>query len=343
MEAGSSIITKRQCWYGIDLFKILASILIVFMHTYNYDMGAYGSWIKYVLSTACVPFFFIVSGFLLRNGLDKSMSDGGVDCEKKWFKRYEFRIVKMYLVWSIITFPVALLVVNRGHPEYRLGMKVLYHLRLFFLTGSIGVYWYLLALMICAPIIRWCHRKRLSYILLVISVILYIWGCVFNSPANNHKPLFEIIHVVFGSERNFLNEGFFYLLLGFLIPAHKIENKIIWKSLSVFFILGSIALRTMEYQFIGSNFLEALVAVSMFIVALAFGYHLISGISLEFRKTSVGIYLLHFPFILLFDFYLTKGTVFDFSITLAFSVLVYYIVSVMFPGLSKLLFGYSRS
>ena len=343
MEVESSRITKDKCWYGIDFIKILAAILIVFMHTYNSDMGSFGGWIKCVLSTASVPFFFIVSGFLFRSGLDRSLSSGGAIGEQEWFKRYEVRLIRMYLVWSFITFPVAVRVVNMGHPEYGIAMKVLYHLRLFFLTGSIGIYWYLLALIICAPVIRWCYRKGLLGILLAISVLLYIWGCVYNSPANNHKPIFEILHVVFGSERNFLNEGFFYIVTGFLIPVNKVGKVKFIRALSLCFLLFSIVLRSLEYQFLGSNYVEALVAFSLFLTAVTFCYGFISGISLKLRKLSVAIYLLHFPFILLFDFHLTKGTLLDFPITLSFSILVYYIVSFVFPKFSSLLFGYARS
>ena len=51
------------------------------------------------------------------------------------------------------------------------------------------------------------------------------------------------------------------------------------------------------------------------------------------------LYLVHFPFILLFDFYLIKGTLLDFLVTLLFCMLVFILEKIFIPKKYKFVFG----
>lgn len=220
-------------------------------------------------------------------------------------------------------------------------MKILYHLRLFFFTGSIGYYWYILTLIISAVIIRWFFKKKKTSWLLFIASLLFLWGCAYDSPLNKQQPCFEILHVVFGSTRNFLNIGLFYMLIGFIFPAPEAttcpERN---KSLSTVCLLASIAIRTVEALYLKTSCTIALVAISALFVAFSFDFPSISRISVELRKWSVAIYLLHCPFILSFDFYLRRGTLIDFPSALAFSLAAYFLLTRLVPKCSGVLFGY---
>lgn len=332
-----------KTWYGIDLFKIIAAVLVVFNHTYNFDMGHTGAWIKDVLTPACVPFFFIASGFFFRRGMERSHAAGGDDSERIWFNGYIMRLVKMYIGWSLLTIPVGIMTVNLGHPEFGPGLKLLYHLRMFFFSGSLGVYWYVLALILSASIIRWCSSRRLLAVLSVVSIALFLLGCEFARSLHSGQPVFDFIHIVFGTERNFLNMGLFYTLIGFLYPVKWTNGRpTSWKCLCIILFIASIAFRTMEMKASGIVVSQAFVALSAFMLATAFDYAPLSGVSLGMRLLSIGIYLIHFPFILVFDFYLKRGTAVDFPVTLLFSAAVFCLLYYIFPKLSAILFGYSR-
>lgn len=56
---------KTKIFYGIDVFKLVCAILIVFMHTYCRDYGKAGAWFVDAICNIGVPFFFIASGFFL--------------------------------------------------------------------------------------------------------------------------------------------------------------------------------------------------------------------------------------------------------------------------------------
>ena len=58
------------------------------------------------------------------------------------------------------------------------------------------------------------------------------------------------------------------------------------------------------------------------------------------RKLSTAIYLGHFPFILLFDYYLKRGTIIDVTAALIFSIILYYFIVKLLPNkISTILYG----
>lgn len=325
----------------VDLFKLFAAVLIVFRHTYNGDWAFWGDWIKQVLTTACVPFFFLCSGFFLRKGMEQRLQSGGEVAESQWFRQYIWRLAKMYIAWSALTFPVAVMLVNRGHPEYGIGMKLLYHIRLFFLTGSIGVYWYLLALIICAIGIRWCYKRNLLRPFVPVSLLLFLLGCAYDSPLNQNQLPFQMLHIIFGSERNFLTVGLFYVLLGFIWDSvSPFQRRVCRKGTVAALFFCFIMLRTGEVFILRSNYTQALVAISAFLLATTHCGSTTSSFYMAARHLSIGLFLIHFPFVLLFDFYLRKGTIIDFPVTLLFSVIVYYLLTYLPPIVSKTLLGH---
>jgi len=62
--------------YGLDIFKLVCAFLIVFMHTYNKDLGMSGDLFYHVITPIGVPFFFIVSGYLYSKGLLRYDANG---------------------------------------------------------------------------------------------------------------------------------------------------------------------------------------------------------------------------------------------------------------------------
>ena len=123
-----------------------------------------------------------------------------------------------------------------------------------------------------------------------------------------------------------------------LLPLNKT-----WYGIDLFKLIAAVLivyLHTYNLEF-RTNFSPAFIAIGAFAVAVGFDFQKLSGISLQMRKLSVGLYLLHCPFILSFDFYLRKGTLLDFPLTLAFSIIVFYSLSRFAPRLSAVLFGYN--
>lgn len=319
----------------IDLFKFICAILIVFMHTYCRDLGENGSMFVKTICAIGVPFFFITSGFFLGKGFERNNND--ID-KKEYYKKYLSRLIKMYLGWSIITLPIAFIIVQEAYSEQSILFKIAGIFRLFFLVGSIGIYWYILSLIYCSVILFCYQRKgwRLLY-LFIIATILWCCGTIYDSPFNNENILFKCIHVIFGSERNFLNVGLFYMIIGFYFQ--KYEHKLKMNSYILICLMCiTIILRLIEVVYIGTNTLQALEATVLFILAINFNIK--TNQAKIMRELSIAIYLLHFPFILLFDFYLVKGTLIDFSTTLLLCFIIFYFLKKYLPSkIRQTLFG----
>ncbi|MDO4186083.1 MAG: acyltransferase [Bacteroidales bacterium] len=315
---------ENKILHGLDIYKWVCALLIVFLHTYNRDWGVAGHWFWSVITSIGVPFFFIVSGFFYGKGLVRS------EFSREYFMKYFKRLVIMYVAWSIITLPVSWLCVLRGHPDYSLPLKVVYLFRMFFFSGSCGIYWYILALICCSIVIFHFMKRGRGNALYVMAVLLFGVGVWYDSPYNNHNLVFQFIHAVFGSERNFFNVGLFYMCIGYFFASHEKIHKT--RSIHLYALLTiSIVLRTIEVNLLHTNLLQALIAIVLFLLAWNTELNISDEQSLRIRKLSTAMYLLHYPFILLFDFYLRRGTIIDYPVALCFCLIVFYVIINYFP------------
>ena len=307
---------RNDIYKGLDAMKLLCAFLVVYIHTYNGDWGIVGSWFKSVITSAAVPFFFIVSGFFYIKGLMRNKF------HKDYFLKYFRRLLLFYIVWTIISIPVSWLCTVRGHPDYTLSLKVVFLFRMFFFSGSCGYYWYVISLIYCCPVLYFFISKGWNKYLYILAVLMFGIGIWYNSSSYDNNMMFQFIHVVFGSERNFINQGLFYMSLGCFFANH--ELKMNYKSASVIFLLAIvILLRTLEVVFMPISVLQALVAVLLFILALNIRVGFSVEMSFYIRKWSTALYMIHCPFILLFDFYLSKGTIVDYVSAVCLSTLLY--------------------
>ena len=314
--------TSSALCVGIDLMKLICALLIVYLHTYNHDWKVVGEWVHTTLSPIGVPFFFIVSGFFYGKGLQKTM------VSKEYFYRYVKRIIYMYVFWSVVTLPVAWMNLGIAHADYSVGLKLLYIVRCFFLTGSIGIYWYLLALIYNSIIIYYALRWRKEILLYMLALVFFVIGVLYDGGLLKGTMVGNIIHVGVGSERNFLNVGLFYMCIGLFFAKKSITLPVLvtWVVLVLFLVATTWYNTVSPYRI-----MQAPLAILLFLIALQYGYHGLRPYSMMMRKWSTAIYLGHFPLVLLFDYYLVRGTMLDFSIVIIVSLALFYILSFICP------------
>ena len=323
--------SKKSDFQGVDIAKLICSFLVVFMHTYCYDGGVVGFWIKDHLTTIGVPFFFIVSGYFYGKGLSCA-SD-----KETYFQQYLLRLLKMYVFWSIITISVTWQNVQTAHPEWPLWLLSLSMPRSFFLVGSCGVYWYVLSLLYDSFILFLADRYRKEKLVYVIGIIGFFIGVLYQSGALNGTLLYTFIHVFFGSERNFFNVGLFYMSIGYAMKNISFSGKSKW---AFCLMVVSIICGTIMEKLTLLRFMHALTAFGLFILSMDVPVSMDIKITRQFRRLSTVIYLVHFPFVLLFDRYLEKGTCLDFSLTVFWCGCCYLLIEYVLPKKwSKLLLG----
>ena len=164
---------KKKIYYGVDFFKLVCALLIVLMHSDCHDLTYHGyrpfiaTWLIYWLPNLSVPFFFIASGFFFTKGLQRNADD-----QWHYLRRYLMRIFKMYVFWTIVTLPIAWKCIEAGHPDYSIPLRLVYIVRMFLFSGSLGIYWFILSLMYVAAMIYFTERKHCDWLFLNIHVDL---------------------------------------------------------------------------------------------------------------------------------------------------------------------------
>lgn len=169
----------RQSYNAIDLAKFLCSILVVMIHIPPFgsedDIGV----VRYLNYGVCnclgmiaVPFFFVTSGFLLF----RKTSYENFDIIP--IKKYVLRLLKLYIIWSLIYLPIVV--------EYSKGYEVTYallvYIRNFIFVGSYGQLWYLNATVVAVILISCLLVRKITVRKIMVSAFLfYIIGLLAQS------------------------------------------------------------------------------------------------------------------------------------------------------------------
>lgn len=142
--------TEKENYCLIDIVKFICSIIIVIFHVLpDSNRSTFVYYFSECIGRVCVPFFFITTGYFLK------------DANKEKIFKYIIRIIKLYLIASIIYLPFLIY-----------GFEDLEHLfRSIFINGSHYHLWYFLALifaLLCDLILRKSNTK-IQY--LVIGIL----------------------------------------------------------------------------------------------------------------------------------------------------------------------------
>ena len=78
--------------------------------------------------------------------------------------------------------------------------------------------------------------------------------------------------------------------------------------------------------------MQAPLAIVLFMLAMSGNYGKFAMVSLKMRQWSTALYLGHFPFILVFDYYLRRGSIIDVPVSILFSLVLFYVIYQIFPS-----------
>lgn len=222
---------KNINYNSFDLAKLICAVLVVMIHVdpfgeqvntnifsyLNFGLGNY-------LCRIAVPMFFVFSGFLLyrKTPLDKF--------SLKPSKKYLLNILKLYLLWSLIYFPLNLIGILQN-PNGIVFALALYA-RNFIFMGSYLHLWYLTALLFAVALISFLLYIKLSAKkILCISSVCYLIGLLGDayygliSPLLDVPVLGQLINIYFtliGTVRNGLFFAFFFVALGMFLSQNEI-------------------------------------------------------------------------------------------------------------------------
>ena len=279
--------------YSLDLCKFIMAFAVIAIHTdpladcSNTAMSRIG----YLFLSMAVPFFFLTSGYLLAKKMQYPFS--GLENLSK-IRRYMTKILKMYLIWTLLYLPMALWhLVATGKTLHR---AILLYIQGFFFVGqqyNSWPLWYLLSTFYTLGVLYLLlKRKAPPTALLLVSgisaVISFTIDALIASPDHfltTMQALLPVIHHTVQHGRIFT--GGIYLPLGMLLAYRKIPallNRILLPA-------GCIASFLIHVSVIDSCLL-IIISVSFFGIVENFSlkehriYHFMS-------QSSMILYLLH--------------------------------------------------
>ena len=115
----SEIQVARKNYNGIDVAKFICSILVIAIHvdpfatSDNSTLQQLHFFLSQYIARIAVPFFFIAAGYFL---FRKTSPDS---FDLRPVRKYIGRIVRLYVLWSILYFPLVLYYAIRGNIGFR--------------------------------------------------------------------------------------------------------------------------------------------------------------------------------------------------------------------------------
>ena len=280
----------------IDVCKIIMALCVVAIHTsplHNCTNELANSIYDAFVNLA-VPFFFLASGFLLSNKLDYPFSD------KKdigYIKQYLFRIIKLYLLWTLIYLPLAV------YYFISEGMGLVKSI-LLYIRGEVFVgeqynsfqLWYLLAtiyaLILVIILLKYVHLNPKKIVMVGTVLFVISIAITYLAQYKGDVKLPEVLCliqklIVHSISTGRILFGTFYIPVGMLLAKKKFNIKIALPMFVISYVLNVIVHNTAI-----SLLLVATSAIGLFVVVKEIR---LPDCPMYFfiRKMSTVIYFIH--------------------------------------------------
>ena len=216
------IIDKKTEYPGIDLFRVIAVILVVMNHTY--PLAGINETADFVLARiiarVAVPFFFMVSGYFILPSII------GENKDYTTVIRNVKKLVKLYIIATLIYLPIGIYSGNIG-----VNIGVVGALKELLFNGTFYHLWYLpgaiIGILIVSMLLKRFNQKQVF----IISLGLYIVGLFGDSYYKIAesipviKELYNLIFNFFDYTRNGIFFSPLFFILGAIIANDKRKRK----------------------------------------------------------------------------------------------------------------------
>lgn len=281
----------KKSYNAVDIAKFICALLVITIHTYPFrDINPSLNFVVVqVLARVAVPFFFVASAFFFFKKLNIK---SGIDDEgnKNKLKNYILRVLKLYLVWSIIY----LLIIIPGwiHGGFALS-SILRLLRDAVFTGTYYHLWFLPAMVVSTVLVYWLYFQTKIRRTMQICLALYIIGMLVNVYGDYlmQIPLLsQVIRLylsIFVTTRNGIFYGPIYTVIGLLLAKGAItaDKKPLFNKAMLF--LGLYFVETFIINKIGLS--KEL--TSMYLMLVPFSFYLFAYVT-KIDLTDDNIYCL---------------------------------------------------
>lgn len=279
---------------GIDLIRFIGAIGIIALHSFMEYDNFFDSYIVRILVRWTVPFFFIVTGYFLKDDL-------------KSFILYLIHIFIQYLFWTLV-YAVVL------HYDIWSPWRFASALR----SGVVFHFWYYPTLLMCSSFV-WILGKifKDSKWIIIICFILFLMAVaghtLINVPAFdffNNGPVMRFHHRVIGetTTRDGIFWGSLYIAIGMVLKRNKDSQFLQIRNYKrflivffAFFILSSLEEWAVIYYNTGEkDILFGTIPVSTMIFVFGLNQTMRRSIGEHLRITGNTVYIIHYFFLSLF-------------------------------------------
>ena len=168
--------TKNITYNAFDVAKFICSILVVMIHVPPFGQQANVNFFSYLnfglsqcLCRIAVPLFFIFNGFFLYR--KTSLDNFSIKPTKKYF----VHILKLYLLWSLLYFPLNLINILKN-PTH-ITFELVIYIKNVICLGSHKHLWYLNALLGAVAIVSFLlHNNWSPKKILCTASVFYVFG-----------------------------------------------------------------------------------------------------------------------------------------------------------------------
>lgn len=341
---------KRKTYEAIDIAKIVSALLVVCIHTFPLaDISENANFVLVsILARLAVPFFFISSAYFFFQKIDFKKTYRDPENIQVW-KRYLKRLLKIYVIWSILYLPYNFVLIHNGGFTW---MAVVRYLRDFFFTGSYYHLWFLPALMFAVSLVYVLVLQLNVKKTIWISFLLYLIGMMGNlypeflQGIPGISTLYDAYLSVFVTTRNGLFFGMIFMSLGCYaarFPSKMEINKIsLYSAISfVLLVIECLVLKLNgQIKDLSSMYLMLVPCVFLLFLRLLKVEMKHKPMYYTFRVLSLLIYVSHILFAQLFLWVMPSMNSFLlYVLTLGCSFLLSYIIyhlSKQYPVLKHL-------
>lgn len=232
---------------GVDIFKFYMSILVVLRHVIQNWCAPDSFWLLIVtngLSTVAVLFFFITTGYLFFERKDDSAH----------LRKQIGRLLILYLVWSLIYFPIRLL------PALLKGRMTTSYIVSFIqdilFSGTYYHLWYIPAAAVALSIVFLLRKKLNKKTVLILAGILFLIGILDDSYRGVISPTFyQNYNDIFITTRNGLFCGTIFVALGSYIKSTSVKNNQKYKYIIIAIVLSILLIfeSLFNYMLLGAH------------------------------------------------------------------------------------------
>ena len=297
----------KEQFRGVDAVKFIMAVCVIILHTHplegiNHTLNFITA---DVVGRIAVPFFFMATGFLLA----QRKGDGyffGIDHVKK----YVYRILKLYIIWTAIYLPVIIYknIIDSGEG---LRYGILTSIRDFIFVGSYGHLWYLPATDVGVEAVFFLTEKigeRWSGILLFF---LFLAGLL----AQSYYGLLEIwigggglvwdalrlLKKIMVTSRNGIFFGSFFIYMGGWTARRyreiHLDTWMIWFGAAIsVMLLGCEEVWLQRLEFVREGDMYVMLVPSAFFLLMASLRISLKKDMVFWRKMSMNMYFIHLYF-----------------------------------------------